>query len=371
MTPPTPQQAFSRGFLIVLAIALSILFYQIVSGFLVTVLLAGIFSAMAQPMYQWFVRLFRGRRSPASGATIFIVLTAIIVPLAGFLSIVVAQGISVTNSAVPWVERQMGQPDQLTRLLERLPFWEQVAPYSDLVAGKVAELAGVVGNFLVNSVAALTFGTVTFLLHLFILLYAMFFFLIDGRKILDRILYYMPLTSEQEHQMVGRFVSVTRATIKGSLVIGIVQGGLAGLGFAVAGVPQAAFWGTVMAVLSIIPGLGTALVWIPGVIFLVATGHVIAGVLLAVWSIGIVGTVDNVLRPRLVGRDTKMSDLLILLSTLGGIFAFGAVGVIIGPIVAALFVTVWELYGEAFKEYLPAVRPTSSDAIPAGIVGKV
>jgi len=364
MTEHTPQQRFSRGFLIILAVALSILFYRMVSSFLVTVLLAGIFSAMAQPMYQWLVKLYRGSRALASGTTIFIVLGAIILPLAGFLSIVVAQGISVTNSAVPWVERQMGQPDQITQLLERLPFWDHVAPYSDLVAGKVAELAGVVGNFLVSSVASLTFGTVTFLLQLFILLYAMFFFLMDGRQILDRILYYMPLTPEQERQMVGRFVSVTRATIKGTLVIGILQGGLAGLGFAVAGVPQAAFWGTVMAVLSIIPGLGTALVWVPGVIFLVLTNHVVAGILLALWCIAIVGTVDNVLRPRLVGRDTKMSDLLILLSTLGGIVLFGAVGVVIGPIVAALFVTVWELYGEAFKEYLPAVRPTSSDSIP-------
>jgi len=173
---------------------------------------------------------------------------------------------------------------------------------------------------------------------------------------LDKILYYVPLAPKEEEQMVARFVSVTRATIKGSLIIGIVQGALAGLGLYFAGIGGAAFWGTVMAVLSIIPGVGTALVWVPAAIYLFATGHTTAAILLSVWCIAIVGTVDNVLRPWLVGRDTKMSDLLILLSTLGGLLMFGALGIVIGPIVAALFVTVWELYGVAFKDWLPEVR---------------
>jgi predicted PurR-regulated permease PerM len=112
-----------------------------------------------------------------------------------------------------------------------------------------------------------------------------------------------------------------------------------------------------MVVLSIIPGIGTALVWVPAVIYLIAGGHYVTGIVLAIWCGVVVGTVDNVLRPRLVGKDTKMSDLLILLSTLGGIFLFGAVGFIIGPIVAALFVTVWDIYGVTFADYLP---PTSS-----------
>ncbi len=157
--------------------------------------------------------------------------------------------------------------------------------------------------------------------------------------------------------MVDKFVSVTRATVKGTLVIGIVQGGLAGLAFAVVGIKGAAFWGTVMAVLSIIPGVGTALIWIPAVIYLLAIGRVGAGIGLTIWCAAIVGTADNVLRPWLIGKDTKMSDLLILLGTLGGLVLFGAVGIIIGPIVAALFVTVWDIYGTAFKDILPEVRP--------------
>ncbi len=152
--------------------------------------------------------------------------------------------------------------------------------------------------------------------------------------------------------MIDKFVSVSRATIKGTLVIGVVQGALAGAALAVAGIPSAVFWGTVMAVLSIIPGIGTGLVWVPSAIYLAATGRWLAAVLLVVWCALVVGSVDNVLRPRLVGRDTQMHDLLILFSTLGGLLLFGIVGVIIGPIIAALFVTIWDLYGAVFKDLL-------------------
>ncbi|MFP6640863.1 MAG: AI-2E family transporter, partial [Myxococcota bacterium] len=185
----------------------------------------------------------------------------------------------------------------------------------------------------------------------------MFFFLRDGQGILEKILYYIPLKSEDELRMVEKFVTVTKATLKGTLVIGIVQGALGGAAFAVIGIEGAAFWGTVMAVLSIIPGIGTALVWIPAAIWLFVNGNNTAAIGLTIWCIAVVGTVDNLLRPRLVGRDTQMSDLLIMLSTLGGLILFGGTGLVVGPIVAALFVTVWEIYGTAFSDYLPNVEP--------------
>jgi predicted PurR-regulated permease PerM len=155
--------------------------------------------------------------------------------------------------------------------------------------------------------------------------------------------------------MVEKFLSVTRATLKGSLVIGLVQGLLAGAAFAVAGIQGAAFWGTVMAVMSIIPAVGTGLVWVPAVIYLFVISRTAAAIALGLWCLVVVGTVDNFLRPALVGRDTKMPDLLVLVSTLGGLFYFGAVGFIIGPVVAALFLTVWEIYGRAFADFLPEV----------------
>jgi len=363
-TSDVTQDRFSKFSLLLVVVGISLIFFFMVRRFLVAILLAGIFSAMAQPLYQRLLRRFRGRKATASITTIAIVLLVVVIPLTGFLGIAASQAVQVSQNVGPWIEQQVSQPDQLDQLVRRIPFLDRFQPYQDQIKAKIGELAGQTGAFLVRSVAAATRGTVSFLLSLFIMLYAMFFFLSDGRAILHRILYYMPLAPREENRMVDKFVSVTRATIKGTLVIGIIQGALAGLAFYVAGIQGAAFWGTVMVVLSIIPGIGTAFVWVPAVVYLIATGRLGTAIALAVWCGVVVGTVDNVLRPRLVGRDTRMSDLLILLSTLGGIFLFGAVGFIIGPIVAALFVTVWDIYGVAFKDYLPGPAP---EPRPSGI----
>lgn len=157
-----------------------------------------------------------------------------------------------------------------------------------------------------------------------------------------------------------KFVSASKATIKGTLVIGVLQGTLAGLALGIVGVHGAVFWGTVMAILSIIPGVGTAIVWLPIAIYMLVTGSIGSGIFLLAFCGGLVGMVDNVLRPRLVGKDTKMHDLFIIFSTLGGILLFGVVGFVIGPILAALFITLWDIYGHVFKDVLPEVP------LPAG-----
>jgi predicted PurR-regulated permease PerM len=155
-------------------------------------------------------------------------------------------------------------------------------------------------------------------------------------------------------------------------VIGIIQGALAGLGFWAAGIDGSAFWGTIMAILSIVPGIGAALVWVPAVIYLYITGQTLTATLLLAWCAAVVGTIDNILRPRLVGKDAKMPDLLILIGTLGGLFLFGAIGFIVGPIVCGLFLTVWEIYGATFKDILPPVRSLrSGEPAPAkGTLGE-
>jgi predicted PurR-regulated permease PerM len=207
-----------------------------------------------------------------------------------------------------------------------------------------------------------TLGTVNFLFMLFVMLYAMYFFLMDGEKLILKILYYLPLEDRDERRMLEKFTSVTRATLKGSAVIGILQGGLAGIAFAVVGIPSAVFWGAIMTVLSIIPSIGAAVIWLPAAVILAVTGHVIKAIGLAIFCAVVVGSLDNLLRPILVGKDTQMHELMIFLGTLGGIFMFGIVGIIIGPIIAALFVTVWDIYGVAFKEVLPVVKlPDSKD----------
>jgi predicted PurR-regulated permease PerM len=147
--------------------------------------------------------------------------------------------------------------------------------------------------------------------------------------------------------------------VKGTFVVGFAQGVLGGLGFWAAGIQTSALWATLMGVLSVIPGLGPVVVWFPAVLYLVLVDRIGPAIGLFLWCAAVVGTVDNVLRPWLVGKDTKMPDLLILLSTLGGLVMFGALGFIIGPIVAALFVTIWDIYGDAFRGLLPEPTPVS------------
>jgi predicted PurR-regulated permease PerM len=242
---------------------------------------------------------------------------------------------------------------QAQDLVDRIPFLSRVFPDGDLVADQLREAAARTGPLLMGALAAATRGAVTFALQLFVFLYALFFFLLDGPVILRAILCYVPLAPGQRQELLERFVSVTRAAVRGSLLIGLIQGCLAGLAFWVAGVPGPAFWGTVMIVLSILPVIGSAIVWVPAVIYLFMAGKTVAGIALLAWCATVVSTIDNILRPRLMGRGARMSDLLILLSTLGGIVLFGAVGFIVGPIVAALFVSVWHIYGDVFREWLP------------------
>ena len=353
MTPDPTR--FQNRFLLVLALGISLLFLAMIRQFLIAILLAAVFSAMCRPLYLRLIGALRGRERSAAVVTLLFVLLVLVAPAVGFMGLVVSQAVDISQAAATWVRGNMDLVESVEARLMEIPLVGEFLPDRERIVALAGRLAQSAGGVLVDSLRAATLGTTNFLFQLFLMLYAMFFFLVGGPAILDRILYLMPLSSEDEHRLLDRFVSVTRATIKGSLVIGVLQGGLAGLSFFAFGIPGAAFWGTVMAVLSIVPALGTALVWVPAVIWLLATGQIVAGVAVGLWCGLVVGTVDNFLRPRLVGRDTKLPDLLILLSTFGGIMFFGAVGFVLGPIVAALFVTVWEIFAVAFGDMLPEV----------------
>jgi len=297
----------------------------------------------------------------ASFATLLVILLVIIIPLGALLGVVAAQAIEVGNSVSPWVQKQLSDPSGLSGILQKLPLYDQIAPYQDEILQKAGQMVGSLSSFLISGLSSVTVLTVNFLFKFFVFLYTMYFFLIDGDKLLEKILFYVPLEEKDERRMLSKFTSVTRATLKGTAVIGVIQGALAGLAFVVVGIPSAVFWGTIMMVLSIIPAIGSGLIWMPAAIILIATGHTAKGIGLALFCGLVVGSLDNVLRPRLVGKDTKMPDLLIFLSTLGGIVFFGVMGFIIGPIIAALFVTVWEIYGEVFKDVLPMGKSAQSE----------
>jgi predicted PurR-regulated permease PerM len=346
----------SKLVLLALVLAISAVFVAMIGKFLMAVLLAGIFASLMQPLHRRLTRAFKGREGAASLVTLLIIVLVIILPLAGLLGVVTAQAIKVTDSISPWVQDKINHPDQVMTWLEGQPLYDRFEPYRDDILEKAGQLVGVSSRFLIGSLSSATSGTVNFLFMLMVMLYSMYFFLKDGHKLLDKILYYLPLEDKDERRLLETFGSVTRATLKGTAVIGILQGALAGIAFAVVGIPSAVFWGTLMVVLSVIPGIGTGLIWVPAAVILAAGGHWAEGIGLAVFCGAVVGSIDNVLRPRMVGQDTKMPDLLIFLSTMGGLLMFGILGFIVGPIVAALFVTVWEIYGVVFKDVLPPGR---------------
>jgi predicted PurR-regulated permease PerM len=338
--------------ILLIVLFVSIIFVSMIRRFIMAILLAGIFSAMAQPLYKRFERWFKGRKALASLVTLIIVFLIIFLPLAGLLGIVTGQAIKISQSVTPWIEQWVKKPSALSELFGYLPFSDQLYAYRNLILQKGGQMVGSLSTILFNSVSSITVTTLYSIFLFFVFLYTMFFFLQDGHDILNRVLYYLPLPDSAEKRLLDRFTSVTRATVKGTLLIGLIQGSLAGFAFWVVGIDSAVFWGTVMTFLSVIPSVGAAAIWLPAVIILAVSGEYPQAIGLFIFCAFLVGTIDNMLRPWIVGRDVQLHALMIFFGTLGGISMFGLVGFIIGPIVAALFVTIWEIYAENFKDYL-------------------
>lgn len=342
--------------LLVFVFLISVIFIALISDFLLVILLAAIFSGLAMPLYTWFEVLFRGRKSLSASMTILVIALILIFPLLAMLGIVAGEAINVSRSARPWIEKRLEEPTAFSDLVSSLPYSETIIEYSDQILQRAGELVGKMSSFLFENLSSFTLSTVYTLFMLFVFFYTMFFFLRDGRVMLEKILYYLPLSERDQSRMLEKFTSVTGATIRGTFLIGIIQGTLAGVALWVAGIDSAVFWGAVMTVLSIIPVIGSGLVWGPAVIFLYTAGEYVSATGLLLFCGLLVSSIDNILRPILVGRDTKMHELLIFFGTFGGISLFGIAGFIVGPVIAALFITVWEIYGETFKEFLTTLK---------------
>ena len=332
----------------ILLFAITAVFLGMISEFLETLFLAAIFSAMAMPLYDAMLPHMGGRKAATSGLTLLALIVAVLLPGLVLLGLIAAQAADLATKVVPWAQTVITDlSDFQFKLPQWFPLRDQIEALGPQIASKIASLARVIGQFLLASLAAATQGTARFFLQLFILLYAMFFFLVAGPTMIEKLVRTTTLGIDTQRKILTQAYVVARATIKGSFVIGAVQGLLGGLGFWMTGIPNAALWGMVMAISSIVPGIGTAIVWIPGVVYLFSTGETMRAALLAVWSMILVGTIDNVLRPKLVSGDTKMSDLVILVSTFGGLATFGATGLILGPVIAAVFFTAWEAFAQA------------------------
>jgi predicted PurR-regulated permease PerM len=335
--------------------AISALFLTMIRQFLMAIFMAGLFSAMTAPAHRWLTPRLNHKENLASILIIIAIVCLILIPLALLIGVVISQAVHVGQSVTPWIESFVEEPTILSDYLSKIPYYDFFLPYRDMILEKTGEIVAIITNMVIDSLGSLGRITLNALFNAVIMLYVMFYFLSMGDVLLKKILYYLPMAHEDEERLLRRFTSVAGATMKSTLIIGILQGGLCGLAFFWAEIQGAAFWGTVMAVLSIIPAVGTAVVWIPA-LGILAVGGDFSGVFILALICGVVaGNLDNVLRPRLVGKDTEMHDLFVLFGTLGGIALFGVLGIIIGPIISALFITIWEIYGDAFDEYLPEV----------------
>jgi len=343
-----------QQFLVALVLAVTAAFLWMIAGFIEALFLAALFALFLLPVQDWLSEQFGGRTALAAGFTVLFAVVVVLLPLLGLMGLLAAEAATLSETVRPWVDQQLADSEGLiSRVLpDWLPARDALAPYEAQITSKLGDITSAAGSYLVSGLSRVTQGTVQFFVSLFVLLYALFYFLRSGSALAESMLGCVPMAPEDKSLLVERVVSVIRATVKGTFVIGIIQGSLAGFALFLAGIQGAVFWGAMMAVLSIIPGVGAALIWLPAVIYLLVTGQVWQGVALAVWCATVVGTADNILRPRLVGKDTKMPELLVLLSTLGGLAGFGIVGIVLGPMLATVFIAVWSIYRQSFAAQL-------------------
>jgi predicted PurR-regulated permease PerM len=200
------------------------------------------------------------------------------------------------------------------------------------------------GQVLAPQALSIGMNTFEFVISLGIMLYLLFFLMRDGRRLADSIKEAVPLRTEQKSALFSRFADVVRATVKGGILVAIAQGALGGLAFWFLGVHAALLWAVLMAFLSLVPAIGAGLVWVPVAIYFLATGAIWQGLALIAYGVLVIGLVDNLLRPFLVGKDTKLPDYVVLISTLGGIDVFGLNGFVLGPLIAAIFMVTWEIF---------------------------
>lgn len=210
------------------------------------------------------------------------------------------------------------------------------------------------GQILAPQALSIGINTFDFTISLGIMLYLLFFLLRDGRTLAEQIKETVPLRTDQKSALFAQFADVVRATVKGGILVAIAQGALGGLAFWFLGVHAPLLWAVLMAFLSLLPAIGAGLVWVPVAIYFLATGAIWQGVGLIAYGVLVIGLVDNVLRPFLVGKDSKLPDYVVLISTLGGIEVFGLNGFVIGPLIAAIFMVSWEIFS--------ASRRTSREA---------
>ena len=332
---------------LLLIIAVSLAFVWILLPFYGAVLWGTVTTILFVPLYRRLLEPMGQRRNLAAFATVMIIIAIVILPMTLI-------GASLTQEALGFYEKvQSGELD-LVRFFQQvhdvLPAWATnlLDRFGIASLGAVQEKVstGLMAGSQYIATQALSIGqsTFDFVANLFVMLYLLFFLLRDEDALTKRIRDAIPLHAEQQRAFLLKFTIVIRATVKGDMLVALLQGTLGGLIFWFLGIGAPLLWGVVMAFFSLLPAIGAGLIWIPVAVYLLATGAIWQGVVLIAFGALIIGLVDNFLRPMLVGKDTKMPDYVVLISTLGGIATFGLNGFVIGPVIAAMFIAAWDIF---------------------------
>ncbi|MDB5941313.1 MAG: rane protein [Ramlibacter sp.] len=348
-TPLNSPELQNKVFLLLLVLV-TIAFGLIVWPFNGAIWWAIFIAIVFSPLHARLARRFGRRPSLAALATLGITLVVAILPLV-LLTISVTQEASTIYARVKSGELNLAQyfqqivdamPTWLRQLMERFGLPDIAAVQSRIVTGLAQS-----GQIITSQALSIGQTTFDFVISFFLMLYLLFFLLRDGHLLSARIVRAIPLQEHHKKQLFEKFVTVVRATVKGNILVALIQGALGGVALWFLGIHGAVLWGAAMALLSLLPAVGAAIIWLPIAIWFLMTGSLWQGLGLIAWGVLVIGLVDNLLRPVLVGKDTKLPDYLVLISTIGGMAIFGLNGFVIGPVIAAMFVASWDIFSQA------------------------
>ncbi|CAG9178045.1 AI-2E family transporter [Cupriavidus respiraculi] len=354
---------YQKAFYILLAVV-TLAFFWVLRPFFGAVFWGTILAILFTPLNNRIKRQLRGRANSASLITLVLCLLIVVLPLTVVTGSLVNEG-SIVVQQIRSGEIHFGAyfeqavralPAPISAALSRLGLADMAA-----VQGKLASAAGEASQYLATQALSIGQNTAQFVISFAIMLYLLFFLLRDGATISRHIRQAIPLSEEHKQHLLRKFTAVIRATVKGNIVVAIVQGALGGLMFWALGIQGAVLWGFVMAFLSLLPAVGAGLIWGPVAIYYLLIGVTWKAVAVIAFGALVIGAVDNVLRPILVGKDTKLPDWVVLISTLGGMALFGLNGFVIGPLIAALFIASWDL-SASMRGSAPAVQPSNGGA---------
>ncbi|WP_370682456.1 AI-2E family transporter [Comamonas sp. GB3 AK4-5] len=340
------DQTLKHAFTLLL-IAVTCGFLGILWPFAGAIFWAVVLAILFQPLNRRLHARMPRARNTAALLTLLTCLLIVILPL-------IAVTLSVIQEAVSVYHRlSTGQMDfgtYIQQIKDALPNWAldllhklNLSTLTE-IQQRLSTLAGEAAKSFATQAVSLGQNTMSFVVSFGIMLYLLFFLLRDGMQLAARVLEAVPLDATHKSQLLSKFTTVIKATVKGNLAVAMAQGALGGLIFWIMGIEAPALWGVLMAFLSLLPAIGASLIWGPVAIYFLAAGNVSQGIILIAYGLLVIGLVDNLLRPLLVGKDTKMPDYVVLISTIGGMSLFGLSGFVIGPAIAALFMATWEIF---------------------------